>query len=207
MAEPIPRSPLHAREAIAAEDGAARMREVAFLDIFVLRCAPAKAAEPVQAATGAALPTTACTATRAGEAAVLWIGPDEWRIVTAPGAGRRLADDLAGRLAGLHHQIVEVSDYYTAIEIVGPRARDMLTKLTTLDVHPRAFPEGAVAGTLFAAAQGVLWRIGGADDPAYRLFVRRTMADYLWCLLAEAGREYGLPRQRPVSGETWRLAR
>jgi sarcosine oxidase subunit gamma len=27
------------------------------------------------------------------------------------------------------------------------------------------------------------------------------MADYLWCLLAEAGREWGMPREVPVKGE------
>ena len=28
------------------------------------------------------------------------------------------------------------------------------------------------------------------------------MADYLWCLVADAAREWGVPEEQPVEGET-----
>jgi hypothetical protein len=35
------------------------------------------------------------------------------------------------------------------------------------------------------------------DAPDFDLIIRRSHADYLWCLLALAGREFGLPEQKP----------
>jgi hypothetical protein len=32
------------------------------------------------------------------------------------------------------------------------------------------------------------------------------MADYLWCLIADAAREFGTPEQRPVEGERLTIA-
>ncbi len=75
-------------------------------------------------------------------------------------------------------------------------------KLTTLDVHPRAFAEGEVTGTNFGHATAIIWLVTDEKNgPVFRLVVRWSFADYLWCLLAEAGREWGMPEQVPVSGE------
>jgi sarcosine oxidase subunit gamma len=186
------------------------MAEMPFLGKLVLRVDPRVGNEAVGEAVGVSLPVDACTASRQDETAILWIGPDEFWIITARDGQTALADALEQGLAEVHHQVVDVTSYYTTIELAGPRARDMLMKLTTLDLHPREFGAGRVAGSMFAAAQATLWQVD-ADDmdggPVFRLFVRRTMADYLWCLLAEAGFEWGMPKQAPLSGETWRLER
>ena len=203
------RSALHHRAALKAMDNAARMSEVPFLGKLILRGDPGKTGKALSGAFGVSLPT-ACRATRKGDTAVLWTGPDEFWIVTSDDAHAALADKLGKALSGIHHQVTDVSSYYTAIDLAGPKAREMLMKLTTLDMDRSAFTEGQVAGSNFGAAQATLWQ-NGADDaeggPVFRLFVRRSMADYLWCLLAEAGFEWGMPRQAPLSGETWRLAR
>src|SRR5690606_6979318 len=99
---------------------------------------------------------------------------------------------------------------YTEIELSGRHAREALMKLSTLDLHPRGFSEGDVAGSMFGRTQATLWQSRGGDaegGPAFILLVRWTMTDYLWCALAEAGREFGLPAQEPIGGEIWRLAR
>lgn len=191
------------------------MAEVPFLGKLVLRVDPAVGNVAVTETVGVSLPADACTASRQAETAILWIGPDEFWIITAPDAQGPLADGLDQALSGVRHQVVDVSSYYTAIELAGPHAREMLMKLTTLDLHPRAFGVGQVAGSMFGRTQAVLWQVeaddvgrnGGEGGPLFRLFVRRSMADYLWCLMAEAGREWGMPRQVPLAGETWRLER
>jgi sarcosine oxidase, subunit gamma len=186
------------------------MTELRFLGKLVLRVDPGAAGDAVAEAVGSALPDEACTSTRHGETAILWIGPDEFWIITPADDQRRVADALELGLAGVHHQVADVSSYYTVIELAGRRAREMLMKLTTLDLHPRAFADGQVAGSMFASAQGTLWQTAPDDaerGPVFRLFVRRSMADYVWCLLAEAGVEWGMPRQAPLSGEVWRLER
>ncbi len=203
------RSALHHRAALKAMEHAARLSEVPFLGKLILRGDPAKIVKAITDVVGVSLPT-ACRATRKGDTAILWTGPDEFWIVTPENAHAALADKLGKALSGIHHQVTVVSSYYTAIDLAGPKAREMLMKLTTLDMDRSAFTEGQVAGSNFGAAQATLWQ-NGADDaeggPVFRLFVRRSMADYLWCLLAEAGFEWGMPRQAPLSGETWRLER
>ena len=67
-------------------------------------------------------------------------------------------------------------------------------KLTTLDLHPRAFRAGMVAGSVFGRANAMLWQT--ADDaaeggPVFRLFIRWSMADYLWCAHRRCGPRMG----------------
>lgn len=199
---PVRRSPLAGRSEIEALRGRARLREKPFITKYTLRADADAISAAVETSTGLALPAEPLTSSASGDIAWLWMGPDEWMLVLPQDDGGTIPAKLAEELAGLHHQLTEVSDYYTVIELSGRRARDMLMKLTTLDVHPRAFREGQVTGTNFGRAVAVLWLVSdGEDGPVFRLFVRWSLADYLWCLLADAGREWGMPDQAPVSGE------
>ena len=196
---PERRSPLAHRSSIAAERDAVRLAEIPFLSKHILRVDPETGAAVVKSALGLDLPQEPLTSSRSNDTACLWLGPDEWMIV----GDDNLAPDLAKALAKTQSQLADVSDYYTVIEVAGPRARDALMKLTTLDIHPRAFQVGQVAGSLFGHANAWLWLTGETDDegPAFRLIVRWSMADYLWCLLAECGREWGMPEEQPLAGE------
>jgi sarcosine oxidase subunit gamma len=42
---------------------------------------------------------------------------------------------------------------------------------------------------------------GSVGGPEFSVFIRWSMADYLWCAIANAGREWGLPEEVPVKGE------
>ena len=46
---------------------------------------------------------------RVGERDALWLGPDEWLIVGAPGDVDGVTADLEASLAGRHHSVVDVS--------------------------------------------------------------------------------------------------
>jgi len=206
---PHRRSPLFHRRPLEGEGGSLRIVEQPFLGKFILRANPDDAVEPLRAALGLGLPFDPLTSSRDGDTAFLWLGPDEWMLVTREGDPAGRAALAAQALAGIHHQLVDVSDYYTVIEVAGPRAREALMKLTPLDVHARAFRAGMVAGSVFGQANATLWQT--ADDaeeggPAFRVFVRWSMADYLWCLLADAGREWGMPEEVPIKGERLTLA-
>lgn len=201
------RSPLHHRAPLGGTG--VRLAELPFAGKFILRADPDLAVEPLRRALGLGLPFDPLTSSTSGGTSFLWMGPDEWMLVTGAGdaAERRTAAQQA--LAGRHHQLVDVSDYYTMLEIAGESARSLLMKLTTLDLHPRAFRAGMVTGSVFGRANAMIWMpIGDGEEggPAFRLFIRWSMADYLWCLLADAGREWGLPEQTPVKGEVLTIA-
>src|SRR5687768_6850504 len=186
-APPVRRPPLAHRAAIAG-DGV-RIAERPFLGKFILRADPHEAVERLRVALGLGLPFDPSTSSTNGETSFLWMGPDEWMLVSAPGEAESRSREALAVLAGTHHQLVEVSDYYTIVEVAGPRARELLMKLTTLDLHSRAFRLGMVTGSVFGRANATIWHI--ADDgvdggPVFRLLVRWSMADYFWCLLADA---------------------
>lgn len=125
---------------------------------------------------------------------MLWLGPDEWLVVTAPGQGASIADALRDALAGQVASVVDVSDARAAINLSGPQARAVVMKGCTLDFHPRVFGPGQCAQTLLARAGVILHQTGfdkATGAAAYDLYVLRSFAEYLWAWLEDAAQEYG----------------
>jgi heterotetrameric sarcosine oxidase gamma subunit len=212
-AHPGRRSPLSHRAPIEGDRGAIRIAERQFLGKFILRVDPGEAADLLLGVVGMSLPTLPLSSATAADMALLWLGPDEWMLVAPPEQADAAFADAEKALGGVHHQLVAVGEYYTLIEVSGPRAREALMKLTTLDLHPRAFKAGMVAGSMFGRTHATLWQVaddapayGKEDGPLFRLFVRWSMADYLWCLIADAAREFGTPEALPIGGETLTIA-
>lgn len=202
MTGPVRRSPLQHREAIAAPDGRLDLAERAFDAKLTLRVEPDDNA--LREALGLAWPAPTRFVEAAGHRLV-WQSPDEFLLLGPAGTEAALEARLTEALAGRHHQVVNVTDYYTTIVISGPKAREALMKLSTYDLHPRHFGPGDAVGTTFGHAQGWLMQTtadDAAEGPAFDLIVRWSHADYLFCALARAGREWGLPAQEPVGGET-----
>lgn len=111
--------------------------------------------------------------------AVLWLGPDEF-LVVAP-AGAPLPD------LGDVRSVVDVSANRTTLELSGDRARDVLEKAITLDLHPRAFAPGHCAQTTFARTHTILWQTA---PTTYRLLFRPSFADYVTDWLIDAAQEF-----------------
>ncbi len=196
------RSPLAHRKPIDAPDGAASLAEQAHQVKLILRGDVGEIGERVAGAIGIPLPEP-LNSSQTKNFRALWLGPDEWLLISGAETAADLLSRLTDALAGTHHQLVEVTDQLTTISLSGSKAREMLMKLTTLDMHPSRFRLGEVAGSNFGGATATLHMT--ADNPAgFDLFVRRSFADYLWCALAEAGREFGLPEQVPQGGESMR---
>lgn len=139
---------------------------------------------------GLAPPVEAMT-TADGEALprILWLGPDEWLVVTEAAKAAATVTALDDALAGRHAQVLDVSAARAVIGVAGPSAGDTLAKGCTLDLHPRAFRVGRVARTLVARAPVILHQVG--DGPAFDIYVARSFADYLWAWLEDAGAEFG----------------
>ncbi len=151
---------------------------------------------------GFALPVQPNTTAGNGEASALWLGPDEWWIVSpgpgpeaGPEAGPDLADTLRAALADHFAAVTEVGESRTCIRIAGPKARALLQKGCPLDLHPRAFGPGACAQSRLAKATVAIHLVAeesAANGPAFEVYVLRSFAEYLWLWLEDAGREYGV---------------
>ena len=116
---------------------------------------------------------------------VLWLGPAEWVVEHLPAA------DVAARAARacgvtLHH-VADVSEGRVVFEIEGPKAREVLNKGCSLDLHPRSFGVGQCAQTLLHHAN-ILLDACGPDR--YRFYTDRSIADWVGAWLADATLEY-----------------
>ena len=118
--------------------------------------------------------------------ATLWLGPDEWLIVTEDGRDAPIERALRHALGGLHYSITDVSASRVILEISGKNARTVLAKGCSLDLHAQSFTPLKCAQTLLAKAQIILQCMD--DRPTFRLYVRNSFAHYVveWLLDAAA---------------------
>ncbi|MGQ0664813.1 MAG: sarcosine oxidase subunit gamma [Pseudomonadota bacterium] len=185
------RSPLgHLAAPRPRPDGALWLCERPFMGLVDLRLAPGDPAllGPAQRALGLELPLEANRSASGAGVSALWLGPDEWLIVTESGGEAGVAANLRAALAGRPAAVTEVGDGRTTIEIGGARARDVLRKGCLLDIHPRVFAPGACAQTGIAKARVILRLIDAR--PCFHILVDRSYAEYLWRWLADAGLEF-----------------
>ena len=119
---------------------------------------------------------------------VIWLGPDEWLILTDVTELDSLKDDLTRALIKSHSALVDVSDNSTIIEIKGRYSRAVLMKGCSLDIHPSVFQTGCSAQTDLGLANIILLKT--ADDPVYQIIVRASFASYLWDWLVDAAHEF-----------------
>jgi sarcosine oxidase subunit gamma len=185
------RSPLAHLAGVLAEASseAVAIAERPFLAHVGVRLHPGEGGgSAVEAVLGFPLPATPNTTAAVGGTTALWLGPDEWLVVAAPGAEAALEAELAEALGGELGSVVDVSANRTAVELRGPAAPEVLAKGCALDLHPRAFGPGRCAQTLLARAQVILEQLD--DEPAYRLLVRGSFADYVATWLLDAMEEF-----------------
>ncbi len=125
----------------------------------------------------------------------LWLGPDEWLVVSAdepktlddPKTLESTLQDLLGTDPG---SVVDVSANRTVVELSGPSARPVLEKGCPADLHPRAFGSGKAISTSLGPVPLVLWQTG---EQTYRLLPRSSYADYLARWLVDASAEFASP--------------
>ncbi len=154
---------------------------------FVLR-GRTEAIEAAGGAFGAAMPRDACRAANAdGGRAALWLGPDEWLLLTPQADSVALAAALERAMEGQAHSLVDVSQRQTGIEVSGGNAAAALNAGCPLDLDTEAFPVGMCTRTVLGKSEIVLWRTA---PEAFRVEVWRSFAAYVWGLLNEASREF-----------------
>jgi sarcosine oxidase subunit gamma len=154
---------------------------------FIFR-GPEGAVQAMSEAFGISLPRDACRATMAADRAALWLGPDEWLLLSPVAGLEGIAGDVAERVAALPHSLVDVSDRQVALRLSGRRAVTVLAGGVALDLDPVAFPVGMCTRTVLAKAEIVLWRT--APD-SFHIEVWRSFAPYVWGFLREHMREFG----------------
>ncbi|MBD1538025.1 sarcosine oxidase subunit gamma [Arthrobacter sp. S13_S34] len=174
--------------------GVVELSEVAFLTMVGLRVnRDSDAGQRIAAVTGG-LPAACGGVAGSGETSVLWLGPEEFLVVAPREAheslGGGLLQTLREALGDGAGQMVDLSANRTTFELTGPRARAVLEKGCSLDLHPRVLKAGTALSTEVGNIPVVLWKTG---EETFRLFPRASFADFLGRWLLDAMREYASP--------------
>lgn len=140
-----------------------------------------------QQVAGVALPREPGTWNHADRSRAYWLGPDEWLLVVAGDVGLEVEGQLRDALDG-RFSVTDVTGAHVQVELSGPDVGKVLQKSSPYDFHPRNFPPGRCAQTVFAKATAL---VAARDDGAFDIVFRRSYAEYLMRWLADAASEYG----------------
>ncbi len=123
------------------------------------------------------------TYSMADDKAVYWLGPDERLVYLHAQTAADTIGSVQAAIPAGKGAVVDVSDYYTVIQLSGQNARDVLSSGTPFDVHPRVFGAGQCAQTRYGSATVLLSALDD-DTPTFNVQVRWSFAQYLWTYLA-----------------------
>ncbi len=190
---PLAHLRLEARALVEVEEAGVHMGEAAFRGHIALRgdAGTETFIDAVKEIFGVDVPVKPNTTSMPGSARyLLWLGPDEWLAIVPDGTESETVTAFMERMEGEHFAVTDVSGSRTVITLSGDRAREVLMKGTSLDLHPNAFGPGQCAQASIARCHMLLHQT--SDEPSYDIYVHRSFADYLWRWLEDAAREYGV---------------
>ena len=166
--------------------------EKPFYNQYILRGLADDAAftNAVKTILGVDLPREANTRVNADGLLVCWMSPDQWLLVTNNSEHEDKFSMLFGALQDVYASINDVSSGQTIITIKGEKALEVISKGTTLDVHPDVFKPGQCAQVVFAKTNVLIYPISLDTPFEYDLIVRRSFADFLGRWLINATTEY-----------------
>ncbi|MDE3237615.1 MAG: FAD-dependent oxidoreductase [Paracoccaceae bacterium] len=88
--------------------------------------------------------------------------------------------------------VENVSDLRTGFQIAGPKARELLARVTRADVSGEAFRFMDVRRMTVGMANCIVQRVSYTGDLGYEIFCDHMSQRHLWHTLWEAGRDLGL---------------
>ena len=131
----------------------------------------------------------------------------EWYMTTTSSGSGAIFEWLqwwlqSGWGQGIH--AVNVSEVYAAFNLAGPRARDVLRRLTDGDVNNDAFPYLHARQMDVAGVPCRLLRIGFTGELSYEIHCPAGYGRHVWEAVLAAGREFDI---RPFGVEAQRVLR
>jgi sarcosine oxidase subunit alpha len=148
---------------------------------------------------------------------------DEGGIILDDGTISRLSEDryfvttTSGNLDFVHQSlewylsgtgwdvhITNVTAGYGAMNLAGPKSRDILRKLTDCDLNSSVFPYMASRQAQVNGFPVILLRIGFVGETGWEIHCPAESAEELWQAILASGHEFGI---RPFGVEAQRLLR
>jgi sarcosine oxidase subunit alpha len=105
---------------------------------------------------------------------------------------------------GMDVEIVDVTGSLAAVNIAGPRARDLMQRLSDLDVSNEALSYLDARHARIAGVPSLVLRIGFVGELGYELHFSSPYGEYVWDTILERGEDLGI---RPFGLEPQRVLR
>jgi len=134
------------------------------------------------------------------------LGDEEFFITTTTGGTSAMDQWMRWWLADwrLDARVVNVSSGYAAVNLAGPRSREVMQRLTTLDVSREALPYLMSARGELAGVPALVLRIGFVGELSYEIHVPSAYGLYVWDAIMKAGQDFGI---EPFALEAQRILR
>jgi sarcosine oxidase subunit alpha len=101
-------------------------------------------------------------------------------------------------------QLTDLTQGLAAVNLAGPKAREIMSAVTDLDCSNEAFPYLDGQQARIAGVQCLILRIGFVGEVGYEIHFPAAYGEHLWDALMEAGAPHGL---RPFGLEPQRILR
>ena len=138
---------------------------------------------------GTMLPTKANTySTNAINEKVIWLGPNEWLIVSDDGDAFL---KLLNEIGDLEASVTDVSENRTIIRISGRYVNVLLSKFLVLDLEKNLSTDSSCAQTLFVKVPVLLVR-NRYDRTGIDIFTNRSHANYIYNLIVDGTKNLDL---------------
>ena len=134
------------------------------------------------------------------------LAPEVFYFTTTTGNSATLFREL-GRLAtwwGTQVSLVNLTGHVAAFNLAGPRSREVLAKLTSLELGDTAFPYLGVREAKIAGVPARLLRVGFVGELGYEIHVPAGSGVDVWNAVRAAGADLGIT---PFGVEAQRMLR
>jgi len=140
---------------------------------------------------GMILPKEACSTSKKEEITCLWLGPNEWLLVSNDTVNKEsnvyeleqtLFRDISKANLGA---VTNVSDHYTVFNLTGSNIFEVLSKGSPFDFNSGNFGDNKVIQTLLNQIDVTVHR---KTREVVDLYVRRSFSDHLWAWIKDSSR-------------------
>ncbi len=134
------------------------------------------------------------------------LAEDRFYIVTGTGFATHDFDWIQRNIpAGLDANLIDVTSGYATLALMGPRARDVLSRVTRDDISNAGFPFGQMRGIVIAGAPSLALRVTYVGELGWELHIPTEFALTVYEALKLEGEAFGLADAGYRAIETLRL--
>jgi 4-methylaminobutanoate oxidase (formaldehyde-forming) len=120
------------------------------------------------------------------------LADDAYLVVTIAAAATHDADWIRRGLAGARATLTDVTSAFTVLGVMGPRSRELLSRLTNGDLSNAAFPFGTAREIELGYATARATRITYVGELGWELYVPTEFAPGVYEDVVAAGQDLGL---------------